>query len=427
MGVEHIVTDFWRSADLHPPGQEQPLARLRNLILATQQPATCKRVCTLTNAYHGGALSDVRRLAYALMYAIVNDCALTTQWPLYTKTNRSSSLTTSTELRRRCATPSRLGLRCYFLPPSQCRETDGAEQQNGTRRTFSLANFHLAPTLAAVQAKTGLHSEMLLMGTLVAWIMRPQSELSEAIVHYGTLLGLSRPGARQRRLSLHIRHGDKHSLYAKHLRNDSWRVQPQNFDAWARRIAADLGLDSALFMTDDIGAMDALLPSSRPPPRDRWGSNDGFFALAPAPRICLPSFSVGSFGKSYLPAVRSLMKLHKPKETAEIERRTANLTQTCGPKYMVDDGIQLFAGVALLAQTSAFVGTQISNVDSAVAELMATLRFPPTVFDVLNDVHRACLSDESVWHGAVHPHRRDLIKEHLAGKDGAVANVGDPC
>ena len=427
MGADYIVTDFWRAANVHPPGQEQPLARLRSLILATQQPTTCKHVCTLTNAYHGGALSDVRRLAYALMYAIVKDCSLVSMWPSYSKTNRSSSLTTSTELRRRCGTKSRQGLRCYFLPPSTCRDSD-VEQQGGGRRTqFSLINFNLAPHLAAVQAKTGLHSEMLIMGTLVAWIMRPQPELSEAILHYGTLLGLSQPGARQRRLSVHIRHGDKHSLYAKHLRNESWRVQPQNFDAWARRVAADLGFDSALFMTDDAGAMDALLPSSRPPPRDRWSSNDGFFALAPAPRVCLPSYAIGSFGKSHLPAVRNLMKLHKPKESAEIERRTANLTQTCGPKHLIDDGIQLFAGVLLLAQTSAFVGTQISNVDAATVELMATLRYPPTVFDVLNDVHRACLSDEAVWHGAVHPHRRDLTKERLAGKDGAVANVGDPC
>ena len=110
-----------------------------------------------------------------------------------------------------------------------------------------------------------------------------------------------------------------------------------------------------------------------------------------------------------------------------MERRTSNLTSACGPRHLVDDGIQLFAGVALLAQTSAFIGTQISNVDSAAVELMATLRFPPTVFDVLNDVHRACLSDEAVWHGAIHPHRRDLKKDRLAGKDGAIASAGDLC
>ena len=158
----HIITDFWRAADLRPPGQEASLASLRQLILQSQQPATCQRVCTLTAAYHGGALADVRRVAYALMYALVNDCALVSHWPTYSKTNRSSSLTTSAELRQRCAASSRLGLRCYFLPPSTCT---GEEPGLAFHKKFSLdKDFYLWSNLAKLNAKTGLHSELLVIG-----------------------------------------------------------------------------------------------------------------------------------------------------------------------------------------------------------------------------------------------------------------------
>ena len=74
----------------------------------------------------------------------------------------------------------------------------------------------------------------------------------------------------------------------------------------------------------------------------------------------------------------------------------------CGPELLLDDGIQFFAGMLLLAQCAAFVGTQISNIGSVIVELMATQRHPPMFHDVLNDMHRPFLSDERVWFGGVH-------------------------
>ena len=97
--------------------------------------------------------------------------------------------------------------------------------------------------------------------------------------------------------------------------------------------------------------------------------------------------------------------------------RSINAT-LCGPPYLVDDGIQLFAGLMMLAQSAAFVGTQISNIDAATVELMATLRHPPTFFDVLNDMHRACLSDEQVWFGGIHRNMRRISADRLAKGDG---------
>ena len=73
----------------------------------------------------------------------------------------------------------------------------------------------------------------------------------------------------------------------------------------------------------------------------------------------------------------------------------------------------------LLAQCGAFVGTQLSNLDAATVELMSVLRYPPTYFDVLNDVHRGCLSDEQVWYAGIHPNRRPLAKDSILLANGS--------
>lgn len=380
---------------------------MRELILSTQQQ--CHRRCNLTQAYHGGALSDVRRLAYALMYAVNRNCALVTDWPEYRGTqNNAATMTTSPELRRRCAESGRGALQCYFLPTSTCSRSE----TKGTVKRFILDKvFFLDEQLRIIQLRTGLTSEVLIMGQLLAWVMRPQSELQEAIQLYGSRLGFDVPGVRHRRIALHMRKGDKHSLYSKHMRNHSWRVSADSFDAWSRRVAADLGAEGALYMTDSGLAMKSLAESH---------GGDGFFQLAPAPRDCMPSYGAGALGKHHVPAAMLQKKLHYARISAQLSIKADNASASCGPRYLIDDGIQLFAGVALLAQCYAFVGTLISNVDSAVVELQGALRFPPTYFDVLNDVHRACLSDERIWFGGVHApiNMRPLHKDRLALGDG---------
>ena len=325
-------------------------------------------------------------------------------------------MTTSAELRQRCLDSGRKGLLCYFQPVSKCSKLDkgAAAGSSGSAPTFDKhfelgPAFHLDDHLDKIMRLTGLRSELLVMGTLVSWVMRPQPELSEAIFLYGAQAGFNVPGARHRRVAIHVRKGDKHSLYAKHMRNHSWRVSASSFDAWGRRVAADLGAERALYMTDDRGVMDALTASH---------GGDGFFNLVPAPRECLPSYGAGVFGKHHIPAAVNLAKMHSPRAMRQASERAGNNTAICGPSYLNDDGIQLFAGVALLGQCGSFIGTQISNVDAASIELQATLHHPPAVFDVLNDVHRACLSDEQVWFGGVHAHVRALHKDRLARGDG---------
>lgn len=402
-----IVTDFWSSTNRHPPGHGAALNRWRELIVSTQQQ--CHRICNLTQAYHGGALSDARRLAYALMYAVNRNCALITDWPEYRGTeNNAATMTTSPELRKRCAESGRRGIQCYFLPLSLCYKTNTL----GPVKHFVLDKvFFLDEQLRRIQLRTGLTSEVLIMGQLLAWVMRPQPELREAITLYGTHLGFDAPGVRHRRVALHVRRGDKHSLYTKHMRNHSWRVSTESFDAWTRRVAADLGAEHTLYMTDSSLVMNGLAVSH---------GGDGFFQLAPSPRDCMPSIGAGALGKHHVPAANLQKKLHSAKLSAQVSNKASNASALCGPRYLIDDGIQLFAGVALLAQCHAFVGTQISNVDSAVVELQSALRFPPTYFDVLNDVHRACLSDERVWFGGVHApiNVRPLDADRLAKGDG---------
>ena len=61
----------------------------------------------------------------------------------------------------------------------------------------------------------------------------------------------------------------------------------------------------------------------------------------------------------------------------------------CGPRYLVDDGIQLFAGVMLLTQAAA-LSARRSQRGRRDDRTDGDLAFPPMVYDVLNDVHRAC-------------------------------------
>ena len=400
--AEPVITDFWQAADRQPAGHEASLARLRSLILSTQQPATCTRICRLASAYHGGALADVRRIAYALMYAVTHDCSLTGNWPYFGHTaNGSAFITTNPEMRQRCTSSGRKGLRCYFLPTSTC---DNVTAPTATRWGLKLdQKFHLGVTLDKVRQRTGLRSEVLIMGTLVAWVMRPQPELREAILRYGTAAGLAEPGARHRRIAMHVRHGDKHSLYSKHMKEHGWRVGAQSFDAWGRRVAADIGAERALYMTDDPRVMSAL-----------ESSGDDFFRLVPAPRNCMPSYAAGVLGKHHIPAATTLSKMHQKSKSDATSLRAADASAACGPRYLVDDGIQLFAGVYLLGQCAALIGTQISNIDAAAVELQATLRHPPTFYDVLNDMHRACLSDEHVWFAGTNTYTRTLANDRLA-------------
>ena len=78
----------------------------------------------------------------------------------------------------------------------------------------------------------------------------------------------------------------------------------------------------------------------------------------------------------------------------------------------------------LLAQCAAFIGTQISNVDAVIAELMATLRHPPVVIDVLNDLKQPAESDELVWYLGMHPARaRPQPLERLVDARGGRASA----
>ena len=142
------------------------------------------------------------------------------------------------------------------------------------------------------------------MGTLLAWIMRPQPELRDAVEFYSSSLGFAEPGARHRRVALHIRHGDKHGLYARHMKNSSWRVSRAASSMGSSR-GGRPGAGRAVFMTDDPAAMDSLAPPH---------GGDGFFALAPAPRECLPSYAAGTLGKHAAPAVMMLGAVHRERE-----------------------------------------------------------------------------------------------------------------
>lgn len=207
---DEAVANFWTSADLNPPGFADSLAKFRALIVATQHPAPCQRLCRSQKAIGGGAGSVLHRLAYLLLEAVLTDCALVEKWaPL-------ERYATSDTMKQRCVTAGRAGLECYFQPISNC----GAEARSGLSTVTYLSaagrEHHVHALFRNVSLVTGLKSQALIMGTLLSWIMRPQPELAAAVKLYGQQLGIgggAEHSSRHRLLALHIRHGDKSSTY----------------------------------------------------------------------------------------------------------------------------------------------------------------------------------------------------------------------
>ena len=156
-------------------------------------------------------------------------------------------------------------------------------------------------------------------------------------------------------------------------------------------------------MSDDPAAINGLQSS----PGGSLGGNGSrlSFRRAPAPVECLPSAEQGLLGNGT--AARVVWR----------GAWTVEHGSDAGPCLQAlwrDDGIQLFAGVALLAHGGAFLGTQSSNVGRAIVELQAARRYPPVVFDMLNDLYRAEFSYEKVWLGATAGVKRPVASEWLA-------------
>ena len=410
--------DFWADAVL-PPGHAAAVAKWRQMIVHSQRPTECARTCGLRPSVHiGGATQNLRRVAHALMQATLLDCSIRSPWPSSVFLHE----VTSVELRDRCVAENRRSMECYFLPISNCTANAtlaAASSSSGSSSIFRFLDAYadVSDMLDRVANVTGLRSELLVMGTLLSWIMRPRHELRGALEHYGVQLGLATPGLQHRYMGMHMRRGDKYSLHTRHMRDQAWRIEPSAFAIWGRRVSANLGMERVLYMSDDQTIDFEASDDSR-----------GLFREAPAPAVCRPSShsnaSLGSMVKratasSVLRSIRSKASTYGPLMRGVLSQRPE-----CGSTLFADDGIQLYAGLMILAHGAAFIGTQISNVDMAIVELMATRRFPPAVYDVLNDVTRPFLSDEKVWFGASHEPQstRSAAAERLARGDGTATH-----
>jgi hypothetical protein len=442
--VPSFRASLWEAAAHTPPaGFEASVARLRELIVRTQQPSRCSKMCKMNRrSWGGGATANARRKAGALLHAIVQGCALVGRWPRPS----NSSLTTSNELRRRCTSSHRWSTECYFLPISPCRtacDQDAPPRASihgpalcGTVQELSV--YHTgthAFFLDRISHMTGLYSELLIMGTLLSWVMRPQPELEEAVLRYGRTLRLDVPGVRHRRLAMHIRRADKHSLNPSSNRarkeqrkDDLWRISDQSYITWSRRVASVIGAEHTLFMSDDAGLLFG------PRALEAQGS-DGFFRHVPAPASCVPSFAAGLMCKSHVAlggngATKCQNRnspMHKLLGTLTMKsaRSPEDPPASCGPDYFVDEGVQFYAGLLIMAHCDAFVGTQVSNIATTVVELMASVHHPPLYFDLLGDMYRPFISDDKVWEFGIGAVRRAAEQERMTRADGAARRAVD--
>ena len=138
--IMHLTLNFWEQQGNNDPGLESPegLARWRGLILSSQQPARCDRLCTCGEQSEAGVREDARSVGgmFSTLHAIgvcviaaaLEQCALvgtTAPW--------LAIYTTSAKLRASCTTAGvvRAGLPCYFEPLSHCTlPADGSPTKN---------------------------------------------------------------------------------------------------------------------------------------------------------------------------------------------------------------------------------------------------------------------------------------------------------
>ena len=284
---------FWTHLRSHPPaGFEQPVARLMDRIEASQ--SNCSRRCTCVHC-RGGTFASLHCIAQCLLSAaVVHNCAIVDEdiWG-YPWTG---NLVTSAHLKKRCIAASRtVGIACYFRRLSSCPRT-GAKVMTAKIPTW-LPNVYVGfqphdmePMLRTLRRSTGLTSELLAMGVLMAWVMRPTDDLHAALEYFGGRLGLppaiathaspSQPLAEPsptlsarpprhhtiprlpRFLAMHIRHGDRNTIADGYLGAEKWRVSAASFKSWARRVGSVLGVERVLLLTDDPEASKALMSTS---------------------------------------------------------------------------------------------------------------------------------------------------------------------
>lgn len=338
----------------------------------------CRQFCRCAT-HHAGLASKLHAAAICLLRAALQNCSIVGP-PVHLDEYNTAMPSTC------------LGFDCYFQPISTCGDTSMAAQPlSGDQR-------HLLQPLAQVARLTGLRSELLVMATCVAWIMRPRPALQAAYAYYASRAGLvprdlsyineGHPGEPQRCVAAHVRHGDKKSYHAqRNSKGVGSHLSAVSFWRWGVRLSTLLGAESVLFMTDDPASAEELTSYETPIP----------FVPVPAPLAC---FAVSNRStKAATDVLHDLMRQRRTSTTNTSLGRAPG----CGPH--ADEGLLVLSGVLLLAECIGFVGTQSSNLGRLVAELMAARRFPPAVWDVTNDVWASGASgvglhEVTTWAGA---------------------------
>ena len=374
----------------------------------------------------GGMFSTIHAVSVCVIAAALQGCAIvgrTAPW--------LSAYTTSPSLRGACAADGvEPGLPCYFEPLSRCALHDalvGAPPPTNLLRRNQQDHLRLNPLLSLAARRTNLTSDLLLVSSALAWLMRPRPQLAAAVRLFGDRAGLGRSAAQARAgsvesaaaaaagpdaagariIAMHVRHGDKPANSARALGASAWRVGAESFELWGRRVASLLGAEAVLLMTDDAEV-------------ERELGSKQLFRVAPAPMRCAAGARrAGADPRAAQQGAKRLLKhmaatmggsaaphTHPPPGHEAMQEASSPSGDECGGALFRDDGVLILSGVMLLANCAATVGTLNSNVDRAVVELAAARRFPPLFFDPLNDVWSAFAAREVLWLGAVAGNRR---------------------
>lgn len=236
--------------------------------------------------------------------------------------------------------------------------------RNATHIVTDQRCFNVRRYTKLIRKATGLTSSLLVNSEILSYLMRPNKVLVDDVARWAKRLGVEHQSDLNSAVSVHIRHGDKRAVDME----EKNRTRIVGVTASMVRL---LGSKNVLLMTDDQRASKIMHTLPLLPAHSQQGDD-----------------AIRTEGK-----LQSLNVVEIP--FSEVRKSESIVPSNEEVDTTMDPAGLLFVQVILLSQAQMLIGTQVSNVDRAIVELMAAVKYPPRVFDMYMDTYAPCANRES--------------------------------
>eukprot|EP00750_Incisomonas_marina_P022555 INCI4977.12.p1 GENE.INCI4977.12~~INCI4977.12.p1 ORF type:complete len:509 (-),score=53.05 INCI4977.12:1487-2884(-) len=366
-----LITNFWleknRPSTPHlPPDLKRARDDLRAVITALQHPDDCStaKICTCGYPMKGGLFSMLHGRGLCLLNALANNCTLVDAPGVEDKIVHKHAYIDQNA----CALDSvDSPFECYFQPLSTCAFDKARRVRLYSRDSCD----RFDELFSQVSQRFGISSKLLLQTEMMSYIMRPNHRLHNSILEHGERMQLSSRANLSQCLAVHIRHTDKHGVPA------SEKLHTQ-FVGAADDLRKLYGFDVINYMTDDPG-VDTLF-------KVRFSL---LRTVRSSPQSVLLTRSACIFWTIWRQVI--------PEVDPQV--RVTTMSAAVRRKVMDEDdsdvGLPLLSHAMIMAQCPMLLGSQVSNVDRAVLELMGTMSWPPAMVDMYGDLYAPCATWEA--------------------------------